>query len=363
MKANDFGNILLTLSTPVVKAIEVIDNGGMQIAFVVTADHQLLGSVTDGDVRRGLLRGIGLAEPVERIMNPEPTTASLATSKHEILELMREKSLRHIPVVDLNGRLMGVETLESILIENEHKPNRVVLMAGGQGKRLFPLTKDCPKPLLKVGAKPILHTIVDGFVAQGFKNFFISVNYKADMVESYFGDGRQMGAQIEYLREEDHLGTAGSLSLLPTDGNEPVIVMNGDLLTKVNFSQLLHFHRLHEADATVCVREYDFQVPYGVVQVNGEVIQRIDEKPVQSFFVNAGIYVFNPGLIGALRKGAHIDMTDLINHLMREDRKVVAFPLREFWLDIGQADDFERAHHEYAREFAGESLTRNLTEN
>jgi dTDP-glucose pyrophosphorylase len=342
--------ILIQPTTEIVKAIEVIDHGGLQIALVVDENRKLLGTVTDGDLRRGLLKGIGLKEAVSKIMNPKPTTANTKVSRAEISEIMREKSFRHIPIVNEKGILIRIETIDT-LAEVEELPNFVVLMAGGEGKRLFPLTKDTPKPLLKVGSKPILQTILDGFVGQGFKNFLISVNYKAEMVEDFFGDGANFNAKIDYLRETEHLGTAGSLALISNKLENPILVMNGDLLTKVSYKHLLDFHIKHGADATVCVREYDFQVPFGVVTVEGEQIKRIDEKPVHSFFVNGGIYVLNPDILSMIEKNRKFDMTELLDKLMKAGKTVAAFPLREYWLDIGRTADFEKANGEFVKIF------------
>lgn len=342
---------LIKPHTEIVKAIEIIDSAGLQIALVIDEQDRLVGTITDGDVRRALLKGVDLQGPVTQVMNAKPVYVHADVSRKNILEVMKDRGIRHLPVVDRELRVVTVETLDSLL-DNQTQPNLVILMAGGEGKRLFPLTKDCPKPLLKVGPKPILHTIIDSFVAQGFRHFYLSVNYKAEMVENYFGSGSDFGADIHYIRENNHLGTAGALSLLPQLPQEPFIVMNGDLLAKVNFQHLLDFHYSHGADATVCVRQYEFQVPYGVVSVENENVRRIDEKPVHGFFVNAGIYVFNPSVLDSLKRDTHCDMTDLLKKLLDENKSISAFPLREYWLDIGRADDLERAKHEFLTNFS-----------
>ncbi len=336
--------------SPTKKAIEIIEKGGIQIAFVCDDDRLLLGTVTDGDIRRGILRGISLDDPVERIMRKMPVTAFPHEDRQEILARMRQKQVRQIPLVDEEGRLQGVEILDELLT-NQNRPNFVVLMAGGLGTRLRPLTDHLPKPLIRVGNKPILETILENFIQYGFKRFFISVNYKDDMLKSYFEDGSRWGVTVEYICEETKMGTAGSLSLLPEKSNYPVIVMNGDLLTKINFQHLLDFHKDHGADATLCVREYDFQVPYGVVKTDHQKVYAIDEKPVHKFFVNAGIYVLNADVLSGIEKNMALDMPQLFAKLMAEKKEVAAFPIREYWLDVGRLDDLERAHGEFAQVF------------
>ncbi|WP_018132197.1 nucleotidyltransferase family protein [Effusibacillus pohliae] len=333
-------------STPILKAIEIIDAGAMKIALVVDEGHRLLGTVTDGDIRRGILRGIGLDDPVETVMNPNPITARANEARQTVLAIMKLKRLHQIPIVDEQGRLVGIETLDDLLKGN-CRDNWVVLMAGGLGSRLRPLTDLFPKPLLKVGSKPILETIMENFIEHGFRKFYLAVNYKAEMIEEYFGDGSRWGVEIHYVREEKRLGTAGALGLLPEKPDKPIVVMNGDLLTKVNFQQLLDFHMEHRAQATMCVREYDFQVPYGVVKVDKSRLVGIDEKPVQKFFVNAGIYVLEPEALDLIPQDEFFDMPTLFDKLIELNCETVVFPIREYWLDIGRKEDFERANGEF----------------
>lgn len=339
---------LVAPETSVQETMETLS--ALQIALVVDSEHRLLGTVTDGDVRRALLRGVTLQDAVGKIMNTAPTTARLGEDRDTILATMKRLHIHHIPTIDDCGRVLGVELLDT-LIETQERDNWVVLMAGGLGTRLRPLTDDCPKPLLRIGTKPILETIIDSFVADGFNRFYIAVNYKAEMIEDHFGDGSRWGAQIRYLREDRKMGTAGALSLIPDRPNQSLLVMNGDLLTKVNFGQLLNFHLEHEAQGTMCVREYDFQVPYGVVTVDNHRISALEEKPVHRFFVNAGIYVLEPTALDLIPENMPFDMTSLFETLMAQRKETTAYPIREYWLDIGHMDDFERASGEYSREF------------
>lgn len=332
--------------TPISKAIEKIDAGAMQIAVVVDGEGRLLGTVTDGDVRRGILKGISIGEPVQKIMNPDPVTASANETNERLLTILRQKQIRQIPLVDRRGRVVGIHVLDELLGEFKRE-NWVVLMAGGAGARLRPLTDERPKPLIPVGQKPILETILENFVDYGFCRFFFSVNYKNEMVIDHFGDGSRWDVEIRYLKESQRLGTAGALSLLPSRPKEAVIVMNGDLLTNVNLDHLLNFHAENKADATMGVREYDFQVPYGVVKTDRHRVRGIDEKPIHRFFVNAGIYVLEPKTLQQVPKKAIFDMTQLFEKLVKQGQEVAAFPIREYWLDIGHLDDLKRANGEF----------------
>jgi dTDP-glucose pyrophosphorylase/predicted transcriptional regulator len=343
--------VLVTMEASIREAVQIIDASSMQIVLVVDQDRRLLGTVTDGDIRRGILKGVSLSDPVQVIMNPDPTVAKLADSRDSVLAAMRLKQLHHIPVVDEHRHVMGMETLDE-LIQSRIKENWVALMAGGVGSRLHPLTADCPKPMLKVGNKPLLETILESFIEYGFCRFYISVNYMADVVKAYFGGGERWGVEICYLEEDQKLGTAGALSLIPESLTESLLVMNGDLLTKVNFSQLLDFHSSHRAQATMCVREYDFQVPYGVVRIDNHRITGIDEKPVQRFFVNAGIYILEPEALSLIPPNTYFDMPTLFEKLIARKRETAVFPIREYWLDIGHLADYDRANGEYRNIFA-----------
>lgn len=338
----------LVLPTETIRdTIKKMDIHGTQIALVVDKQDHLLGTVTDGDVRRALLSGISLDNAIKDVMNSHPTVAHKNQSRRSILALMRNKTLFQMPVVDQDGIVVGLEELKKLL--GKPRNNWVLLMAGGLGTRLRPLTDSCPKPMLHVGGKPILETILDNFIEQGFRRFYISVNFMAEKIIDHFGDGSEWGVEIVYLRETDRLGTAGALSLIPKPPTEPLLIMNGDLLTQVNFNHLLDFHIKHKSVATMAVREYEFQVPYGVVNLDSPRILRIDEKPTHHFFVNAGIYVLKPEVINLVPKKTHFDMTTLFDQLIEQKRPTAAFPVLESWLDVGRLDDFERAHTEYSQ--------------
>jgi dTDP-glucose pyrophosphorylase len=344
MKSVD--TIKLTSLSTIREALKIIDKGAMQIAIVVDENDRLIGTLTDGDIRRGLLNNLSLDDSIESIVFKTPTVATLSDTKEEILKKALSKKLHQIPIVDDEYRVIGIKEIEE-LVKPKAKPNKVVLMVGGLGTRLYPLTENTPKPMLKVGNKPILQTIVEKFADYGFVNIVMCVNYKSHIIEDYFGDGSTFGVNIEYILEEQRMGTAGALSLLANIPNEPFFVMNGDLLTNVNFEHFLDYHNAQDAMATMGVREYDFQVPYGVVNIDNGKITTIIEKPVHKFFVSAGMYILDPRVIKMISKNEFYDMPTLFEKIIAQDGSAVSFPVHEYWLDIGRMEEYERANSEY----------------
>lgn len=337
--------IKLSPTSTIKEALQVIDSGAMKIALVVDNEGYLLGTLSDGDIRRGLLSGLSLDDSIKSITSKNPTVCGINDSKKDILRIAVAKKLYCIPIVDENGVLVGIEELDDILKPASFS-NKVVLMAGGFGTRLRPLTNEIPKPLLQVGDKPILETIINGFAKYGFTNIIISVSYKAEMIKKYFGDGSKFGVSIEYVYEDKRMGTAGALSFMKDKLSEPFFVMNGDLLTNINFQHMLEYHMSNKTVATMGVREYDFQVPYGVVNVEKHNILSIDEKPVHSFFVSGGVYVLSPEVLDMV-PNTYYDMPTLFEKLIENKKKAISFPIREYWLDIGQMSDFHKANAEY----------------
>ena len=338
----DFKKILLYSDATIREAIDVLNKEKMRIVVIINHNNKIQGTITDGDLRRGLIEHISIDDLVSDVMNKNPTTASLNDSKDKIIEKIRLKNLLAVPIVD-NNVVVGIETLQD-LTERQHYDNPVVIMAGGMGKRLRPLTDHSPKPLLNVGDKPILETILKQFISSGFRNFYISTCYKSKMIQEYFGNGENLGVSIEYINETIPLGTAGCLGMLPNNISElPLIIMNGDLLTKVNFDRLLQFHNDQKCVATICVREYDFQVPYGVVEHDGHLLQKIIEKPVNRFFVNAGIYVLDSNLIAEIPNDTRLDMTNFLQSQVNDSNDISVFPLHEYWLDIGRLEEYKQA--------------------
>jgi len=336
-------SILVTANMTVREIISVIDESSLQIALVIDDNRKLLGSITDGDIRRGLIAGVRMDEAVKKIMNTEPYCAQEHYDRDELLQAMMARRLYQVPVVDDDGCVMDLVIIDDLFKGGVDRKNWVVLMAGGLGTRLHPLTNTTPKPLIDVGGKPILERILESFVSKGFKRFYISVNYKSEMIKSYFADGEKWGVEIRYLEETEALGTAGALSLIPEIPSEPLIVMNGDLMTEVDFSKLLDFHVEHKAKCTMGVREYDFQVEFGVVEIENGVIARINEKPVHTFLVNAGIYTLEPSVVQDIPNGTVMDMPQLFDELIAKGAHACAFPIHEYWLDIGRTEDLDRA--------------------
>jgi dTDP-glucose pyrophosphorylase len=331
-------------------AIRAIDESALQIALVVDAEDRLIGTVTDGDVRRALLRGIGLEAPVGEVMNRNPLSCPAALGREAALAVMRASDVKQVPVVDDGGRVVGLELIGET-ISGAARDNWVVLMAGGLGQRLRPLTEDCPKPMLPVGGQPLLEIILKNFVRQGFRRFFLSVNYKAEMVSRHFVDGSRFGVKIDYLEERAKLGTAGALGLLPARPSAPLIVMNGDLLTGVNFANMLEFHVEQLATATMAVREHTVEVPFGVIDLAEDYLAGVTEKPRYSWFINAGVYVVEPSVLELIDPGQALDMPVLFERVLARNDKVAAFPIREYWRDIGRIEDLERASADFAAAF------------
>jgi len=342
--------IKLSPKATIKDALKIIDSGAIKIALVVDENDKLLGTVTDGDIRRAILNGKSLDDNIEDVYFKKPITVSIDENKENIINLCTSKRIYQIPVVDKEGRVVKIALLDELLKPKEY-PNKVVLMVGGLGTRLRPLTEKTPKPMLHVGGKPILQTIVEKFASYGFINIIMCVNYKSKIIQDYFGDGSRFGVNIEYVLESKRMGTAGALSLLKEKPKEPFFVMNGDILTNVNFENMLEYHLQNNSIATMAVREYDFQVPFGVVNIEDGIIKGIEEKPIHKFFVSAGIYMLNPECIDYIPKNEFYDMPTLFEALIKDNKKTVSFPLREYWLDIGRMEEYERANREYVKVF------------
>jgi len=342
---SDWKKISVASQASLRETMRIIDQGALQIALVVDPQNHLLGTVTDGDIRRALLRDVTLDSPISEVMNTHPTTGLQDEQSDSWQRTMQRHSLRSLPILDAQGNLIDV-----IHYQPPNEPRRetpVILMAGGLGTRLRPLTENMPKPLLSIGSKPILQSIIENLASQGFYRFYIAINYKGDMIQDYFKDGSQWGVQIDYLEENKRLGTAGALSLLPSTGSHAAIVMNSDLLTKVDFVRLMDFHHQHDHQATVCVREYQHQIPYGVVELDEHQVTAIVEKPIQRHYISAGIYVLEPHVIQQIPSNQFYDMPELLQQLLSKQQKVGSFPIREYWIDIGRMEEFERANDEF----------------
>ena len=327
------------------QALKTISKGAIKIAVVVDKKNKLLGTLTDGDIRRGFLKGLNINSSIKSIIFKKPTVVRKNYSKEKLIKIALSKKIYQIPIVDKNGKLKGIHILDEI-IQPKNKSNKVVIMAGGRGMRLRPLTKNIPKPMLKVGNKPILQTIIEKFKKSGYKNFVICVNYKSKIIKDFFSDGTKFGVKIEYVDEKRRMGTAGALSLFKLKPKKPFFVINGDLLTNLDFEKLIDFHYEHNSKATMCVSEYNIESPYGEVKLDVENIINIAEKPIHKFFVNAGVYVLDPSCIDLVPKKFY-DMTSLFKKIIINKNKVISFPIGEYWLDIGRFNDYKKANLEY----------------
>jgi len=348
----DINVIKLTRKSTIKEALKIIDFGAIRIALVVDEDDRLIGTISDGDIRRAILQNNTIESTIENVYYKTPTVANINDTKEDIVNLCMTKNIYQIPVIDEESRVVTVEVLDKLLKVKEFD-NKVVLMVGGLGTRLRPLTDNTPKPMLPVGGKPILQTIVEKFASYGFVNIIMCIGYKSETIQNFFGDGSKFGVKIEYVIEEKRMGTAGALSLLTEKQKpkKPFFVMNGDLLTNINFEHLFDFHLKNKSKATMCVREYDFQVPYGVVNIDKGEIVAIDEKPVHKFFVSAGIYMLDETVLDSIPKDEFYDMPTLFELLIENKEKVISFPLREYWLDIGRLEEYKKANDEYHEVF------------
>lgn len=346
---DNWKKIALTADTLMREVMAAIDVTAMQIALIVDQDYHLLGTVTDGDIRRALLKGSSLDTPAREFMNSNPISGIIDEDPESWQRALQRHQLRHLPLLDANGCVRALAKAQ--LPKEPRRENHIILMAGGLGTRLRPLTEKIPKPLLRVGDKPILQTIIENFAAQGFYRFTLCLNYQGEKIQAFCGDGSQWGVNIRYVTEDRPLGTAGALSLISEPVKLPFFVMNGDLLTKVDFVRLLGFHEKQNNAATMCVREYRYQIPYGVVKLDEHRIISIKEKPIQYYYVNAGIYLLAPEILSKIPKKQYFDMTDLYSKLIDESQRVGSFPLREYWMDVGRMEDFEQAGSDYLEQF------------
>ena len=353
--------LFITPEAPVRAVIQVLNETSHGIALVVDGVGRLVETVTDGDVRRAVLGGTPLDAPTAHLLEikarhfgPDargPVTAPAGTDRAALGALMTERGVRQIPLVDADGRATGLVTAADLLgdvASGASDPLRAVVMAGGFGTRLRPLTADIPKPMLPVGDRPLLERTLERLRDADIHRVNISTHYLPEKITEHFGDGEGMGLDLQYMSEDEPLGTAGALSLMDPP-EEPTIVMNGDILTDINFRAMLDFHREHSADLTVAVRQYDIQVPYGVLECDGAEVRRLEEKPTSSFLVNAGIYLLDPSVHRRIPRGRRYDMTDLIDDLLADGCRVVSFPIVEYWLDIGQHADYDRAQSDLER--------------
>lgn len=337
--------LCLTPDKTIKEAIACIDQNQKGIVLVTDCKRYLLGTITDGDIRRAILTGVFLETHLKTLLNRKraaPISASVSTSKAQLQQTMHKKKIRQIPLLDLEGRVVDLVLLDD-LVPEEIEKLQAVIMAGGFGTRLHPLTENLPKPMLPVGDRPVMELIIEQLKQLGIRHINVTTHFKPEKIAEHFGNGESFGVNLNYVSEDRPLGTAGSLGLLQATPH-PLLVINGDVLTRVDFRAMLNFHRKQKADLTVAVRQYDLQVPYGVIECrNGVEVSCVREKPTYHYFINAGIYLLEPSAHSMIPNSQRFDMTDLIQKLIDENRMVVSFPIIEYWLDIGQHLDYQKA--------------------
>ncbi|MFZ5354273.1 MAG: nucleotidyltransferase family protein [Bacillota bacterium] len=351
MNLKNVDKILVHMDDSIKAVMKTMDEGAMGIVLIVDDNKMLRGTVTDGDIRRAIINGKDLEQSVYNIMQVNfKYITQEQVNKNSVNRFFEEKLVRQLPVLNRFKQPIGIILLEDMFSLPE-KNNYVVIMAGGLGSRLRPLTDEIPKPMLKVGSKPILETIIEQFKKSGFNNILISVNYKSNIIEDYFQDGSSFGVSIEYVKEKERLGTAGALRLARQYLESPFFVINGDILTNLNFNSFLDFHYEGNNDMTIATRSYNFQIPYGVINTNNDKIASLDEKPEMTFSINAGIYILNPSIIEYIPENIYYGMNDLINTTLQKQHIIGSYPLREYWIDIGHMQDYYKANEDINKYF------------
>lgn len=343
MGVEQWREALLASGATIGEAIASLDRSGLQIVLVVEDDTTLLGTITDGDIRRGLLAGLSLETSLTEIVQREPMVVPPSVSDEAVLQIMSANKIHQLPIVEEGRQICGLHIWDELQATPSARPNFMVIMAGGKGTRLRPYTENCPKPLLPIAGKPMLEHILERAMAAGIERFLISVHYLGHMIEEHFGDGSKWGVEIDYIHEDQPLGTGGALSLMPERPGAPLLVTNGDVMTDVGYGELLDYHVLHRASATMAVRNHEMRNEFGVVRTNGLDITGFEEKPLIRSHVNAGIYVLEPSALDYLVEGEHCDMPTLFERLRNRDHRTVVFPLHEKWIDVGRPDDLELA--------------------
>ena len=334
-------NIQIAIDQRIMDALRVIDSAGAGIAFAVDDKDRVVGTLTDGDIRRALLKGASLDSPIRPYINSRFASVKPTAGRAEVLDLMQALTLHQVPIVDEQGTLKGVHLLHEIIGATQ-RSNWAVIMAGGKGTRLRPYTESIPKPMLKVAGRPILERLILHLMSCGVSRVFISVNYLAHVIEDHFGDGERLGCRISYLHENDPLGTGGALSLLPEAPSLPVVVLNGDLVTQVNLEEMLRFHAENKFSATMGIRKYTHQVPFGCVETDRGQILQLEEKPLLEKQVNAGVYVISPEVLQRIPK-CFYPITDLFDECIQEGVPVGAYEIEEDWIDVGQHEQLKQA--------------------
>lgn len=339
----DPSGVSLKENATILQAIATIDASEARVALILDTQEKLIGSVTDGDIRRGLLKNASLESPVKSIMNKAPHALPMGTSRERILSAMESAEIKQIPLLCDDGSIRGIITYDELLsLRSKPRSNPVVIMAGGKGRRLLPITTDIPKPMVQVGNKPILEWIIRRLQHQGFGEFHLAINYLGHVIEEHFGDGSSFGCSISYIKEKEFLGTAGALSLIEKKFNQPLVVTNGDILASVDFGDVVDHHHHSGALATVCGRSHFTEVPYGVLQTQAGQLVSIAEKPVHEDLISAGMYVLSPAALNMIPKNTMTDMPSVLTDLIKNQHKVSVYTIKDEWMDVGHHDELRQ---------------------
>ena len=336
-------NAVLPAHATIQQVISNLDQVAIKIVLVVNEAGELEGTISDGDIRRGLLKGLDLNSPITNVIHRNALVVPPEMTREMVMQLMLANKIQQIPAVDENHHVVGLHLWDEIAT-TPVRPNMMVIMAGGVGTRLRPHTENCPKPLLTVAGKPMLEHIIERAKLEGFSYFVLAIHYLGHMIEEHFGNGERLGVRIDYVREQSPLGTAGALGLLNPRPETAFVVTNGDVITDIRYGELLDFHIRYDAAATMAVLVHEWQHPFGVVQTRGVEIVGFEEKPVAHSYINAGVYALNPSALKALSSGLHCDMPTLFERLQTEKQRTVAYPMHEPWLDVGRPDDLLAAN-------------------
>ncbi len=338
-------NLFASENSSIKEILGILDKGAKGIVFIVDKEKRLKGTITDGDIRRAILSGAGLEDNVSNIVHKNPVYIAYDMNREKIKDLFIKKAVKVIPVVDNKKIIVDLITINDILLP-QGKENMVIIMAGGLGTRLKDLTKEVPKPMLKVGHDPILQHIISNFKQYGYNKILISVNYKSEIIENYFQDGLAYGVKIDYIRESKKLGTAGGIKLANDYIDKPFFVINGDIFTNLNVDNMMRFHIENKFDITVGTRKHSFQIPYGVIEEENNCIKGLREKPTVDYLINAGVYCLNPALINLIPDNQYFEITDLIDICIRNGGKVGSYEIKDYWMDIGRVEDYNKANND-----------------
>lgn len=338
---NKIDNLLVNNGFSIRNTLQVLDNGAKGIVLLVDEHKKLLGTITDGDIRRAILKGISLDDSVEKVVHLMPVSVKQSMSREEIKDIFIKKAVKDIPIVDDSNKVVDLISINDILLP-EGKKNPVIIMAGGLGTRLKDLTKEIPKPMLRVGQDPMLQHIINNFKQYGYNKILLSVNYKSEIIENYFQDGFAYGVKINYIKETKRLGTAGGIKLAKEYIDTPFFVINGDIFTNLNVENMMKFHTENNYDITVGTIRHSFQIPYGVIDTDDNNIKEVREKPVMEYLINGGVYCLKPDLINLIPDDKYFEITDLINICIKNGRKVGSFEIKDYWMDIGKIEDYNK---------------------